>query len=226
MTEFEILSLGGSLVCPDEIDVEFLKNFRDFILKWIKKGKRFVIFVGGGKIARKYQNAARNLGVESQDQLDWIGILATWLNAFFVKSIFGNLAFSQVQSDPRKKIKTNKKLIFFGGWKPGRSTDFDSVLAAKNFKAKRVINLSDIDYVYDKDPKKFRNAKPLKRISFDEFLKIVGKKWIPGANLPFDPEAIKLAKKEKIKIVVLNGKNFENLEKFFKGKKFEGTIVD
>jgi uridylate kinase len=221
----EVLSLGGSLVCPNEIDVLFLKKFRNFILKWIKKGKKFVIFVGGGKIARKYQNAAKEFKVENKE-LDWVGISATLLNAQLVKSIFGNFAFERILTDPTKKIKTKKKIIVFGGWKPGWSTDYDSVLAAKNFGAKRIINLSDVDFIYDKNPKKFKDAKPLKKISFDELFKLIGRKWTPGANVPFDPEAAKLAKKEKIKVIFLNGKNFKNLEKVFLGKKFKGTIIE
>jgi uridylate kinase len=221
----EVLSLGGSLVCPNEIDVLFLKKFRNFILKWIKKGKKFVIFVGGGKIARKYQNAAKEFKVENKE-LDWVGISATLLNAQLVKSIFGNFAFERILTDPTKKIKTKKKIIVFGGWKPGWSTDYDSVLAAKNFGAKRIINLSDVDFIYDKNPKKFKDAKPLEKISFDELFKLIGRKWTPGANVPFDPEAAKLAKKEKIKVIFLNGKNFKNLEKVFLGKKFKGTIIE
>jgi uridylate kinase len=221
----EVLSLGGSLVCPKEIDVLFLKKFRNFILKWIKKRKKFVIFVGGGKAARKYQNAAKEFKVENEE-LDWIGISATLLNAQLVKSIFGNFAFERVLTDPTKKIKTKKKIIVFGGWKPGRATDYDSVLAAKNFGAKRVINLSDVDFIYDKNPKKFKDAKPLEKISFDELFRIIGRKWTPGANIPFDPEAAKLAQKEKIKVIFLNGRNFKNLEKVFLGKKFKGTIIE
>jgi uridylate kinase len=221
----EVLSLGGSLVCPNEIDVLFLKKFRNFILKWIKKGKKFVIFVGGGKIARKYQKVAKKFKVKNEE-LDWIGILATILNGNLVKSIFENFAFEKVLTDPTKKPKTKKKIIIFGGWKPGRSTDYDSVLAAKNFGAKRVINLSDVNFIYDKNPKKFKDAKPLEKISFDELFKIIGKKWTPGANTPFDPEAAKLAKKEKIKVIFLNGRNFKNLEKVFLGKKFKGTIIE
>jgi len=221
----EVLSLGGSLVCPNEIDVLFLKKFRNFILKWIKKGKKFVIFVGGGKTARKYQNAAKEFKVENKE-LDWVGISATLLNAQLVKSIFGNFAFERILTEPTKKIKTKKKIIVFGGWKPGRSTDYDSVLAVKNFGAKRVINLSDVDFIYDKNPKKFKDAKPLEKISFDELFKIIGRKWTPGANIPFDPEAAKLAKKEKIKVIFLNGRNFKNLEKVFSGKKFKGTIIE
>ncbi len=222
----EVLSLGGSLVCPDDVDVEFLKNFKNFIEKWIKKGKKFAILVGGGNLARKYQRAAKELLVFDYKELDWIGIFATLLNAVLVKSIFGQLAFSKIIINPTEKIKTKKKILIGGGWKPGRSTDFDAVLIAKNFGAKRVINLTNIDCIFDKDPKKFKKAKPIEKISFDEYLKIVGKKWIPGANLPFDPVAASLAKKEKIEIVILNGKNFKNLEKFFKGQKFIGTVIN
>jgi len=220
----EVLSLGGSLVCPEEIDILFLKKFRNFILKWIKKGKKFIIFVGGGKIARKYQRVAKKFKAKNEE-LDWIGISATLLNAQLVKSIFGNFAFHKVLTDPSQKVFTRKKVIVFGGWKPGRSTDFDCVLASKIFGAKRVVNLSNIDFVFDKDPSKFKDPRPIKIISFDELLKIIGRKWIPGANLPFDPKAIKLAKKEKIQIIILNGRNFKNLEKVFLGQKFKGTIV-
>jgi uridylate kinase len=221
----EILSLGGSLVCPKEIDVLFLKKFRNFVLEWVKKGRKFLIFVGGGKIARKYQKVAKKFGVKNEE-LDWIGISATLLNAQLVKSIFGNFAFEKILTDPTQKVKTKKKIIIFGGWKPGRSTDFDCVLAAKNFGAKRVINLSDVDFIYDKNPKKFKDAKPLDRISFDELFKIIGREWTPGANIPFDPEAAKLAKKEKIKVIFLNGRNFKNLEKVFFVEKFKGTIIE
>lgn len=225
MTKWEILSLGGSLVCPDKIDFNFLKKFKNFILKWVKRKKRFVIFIGGGKLAREYQAAAKKLGVFKHKDLDWIGIFATWLNAILIKSYFGKMAFERIIFDPREKIKTKKKIIFCGGWKPGRSTDYDAVLMAKNLKAKRVINLSNIDFVYEKDPKKFKTSKPLEKISFDKLMEIIGKKWVPGANLPFDPLGVRLAKKEKIKILILNGRNFKNLDNLFKNQKFKGTIV-
>jgi uridylate kinase len=221
----EVLSLGGSLVCPKGIDVLYLKKFRNFILKWVKKRKKFVIFVGGGKIARNYQKVAKKFKAKDKD-LDWVGISATLLNAQLLRSIFGEFAFERVLNNPLEKVSTKKKIIIFGGWKPGWSTDFDSVLAAKNFGAKRVINLSNVDFVYNKDPKKFKDAKPLEKISFEQFLEIVGKQWKPGANLPFDPKAAKLAKREKMKIIVLNGRNFKNLEKVFLRKKFKGTIIE
>jgi uridylate kinase len=223
---YEVLSLGGSLVCPEKIDLNFLFKFKKFILKWAKKGKKFVIFVGGGSLAREYQKTAKKLGVLNNDDLDWLGIFATWLNASLLRVYFGKLAYKDILKNPKAKLKTKKKIIIFGGWKPGWSTDFDAVLLAKNLKAKRVINLSNIDFVFDKDPKKFKDAKPLKKLTFDKLLQITGKKWSPGKNLPFDPKATNLAKKSKIKIVILNGKNFENLDNFLKGKKFQGSVIE
>jgi len=223
---FEVLSLGGSLVCPEKIDLKFLFEFKKFILKWLKKGKKFIIFVGGGNLAREYQKAARDLGVLDNNHLDWLGIFTTWLNASLLRVHFGNLAYKDVLTNPNAKIKTKKKIIIFGGWRPGWSTDFDAVLLAKNIKAKRVINLSNIDFVFDKDPSKFKDAKPLKKLTFDQLLEITGEEWSPGKNLPFDPRATKLAKKSGLKIVILNGSNFKNLNNFFEGKKFQGTVIE
>lgn len=223
--KWQIISLGGSLVYPGKINTSFLKKFAVLILKWLKKGKRFIIFVGGGKIAREYQNGARELGIKSSYSLDEIGISLTRANAVLVKSLFRKKAFPQVLSDPTKKIKTKKKIIVFGGYKPGWSTDYDAVLMAKTLKEKVVLNLTNVDFVYDKDPTKFPDAKPLKKISFSHFKKIIGEKWRSGGNFPFDPLAADLAMKEKIKIVIMNGNNLENLNNFLSGRNFIGTEI-
>ena len=89
-----------------------------------------------------------------------------------------------------------------------------------------MINLSNIDYVYDKNPKKFKGAKPLKNISWKDFRKIVGNKWDPGLNLPFDPVASKLAEKLKLKVVVMNGKPLSNLKNLLSGRSFKGTVIE
>lgn len=221
-----ILSLGGSLVVPDKIDKKFLLKFKKFILKWLRRGKRFIIFIGGGKTSRYYQKIARELGISNQKSLDWIGIFATYLNASLVQSLFKNRVYCEIVRDPTKKVKTDKKIIIAGGWKPGWSTDYDAILLAKVYKIKTILNLSDVDYVYNKDPDKFKDARPFKHISFSEYLKIGGKIWKAGLNLPFDPIASKLAKKYNLKVVVLKGTNLKNLDNFFEGKKFKGTIIE
>ncbi|MFC1697657.1 UMP kinase [Nanoarchaeota archaeon] len=221
-----IMSLGGSLIFPEEIDVKFLDKFRKLILKHIKKGKKFILITGGGKICRKYQGAAKKIVNLSKEDLDWMGIKVTHMNAYFVKTLFRDFAYKDIIIDPNVKIKTNKKIIVGGGWRPGCSTDFDAVLIAKNFKAKEMINLTNMDYVYTKDPKKYKSAKIVKEMSWAQMRKIVGNKWEPGANLPFDPIASKMAHDIGLKVIITNGKDLKNLDKIFSGKKFKGSVIE
>lgn len=221
-----VLSVGGSLLVTKEgIDIKFLKSFRSFILQELKKGNRFYLVIGGGVTARDYIKAALGTAKISQASRDWVGISATHLNAQLVKVIFGSQAHGEVITNPTKKIKTNKNLIIGAGYKPGWSTDCDSVLLARHNQIKTVINMSNIDYAYDKDPRKFPEAKKLTNVSWLEFRKIVGNKWTPGLNVPFDPVASREAQKSKIKVIILNGKNLKNLGDCLVGKKFKGTTI-
>lgn len=221
-----ILSVGGSLIVPNEVDTEFLKRFRALVLEKVKKGDRFFIITGGGKINTRYNEAAKRVTNVSNYDLDWLGIYVTRLNANLLRILFGNLAHKEIIIDPTKKVKTAKPIVVGAGYKPGWSTDYDAVMIAKVSGAKTVINLSNIDYAYTDDPRTNPEAKPIKNISWKDFRKIVGDIWRPRMNKPFDPIASKLAEKSKIKVIILNGKNIENLEKCLKDKKFEGTVIE
>lgn len=226
MNKTYVLSLGGSLVVTKEgIDVKFLKQFRAFVLKEIKKGYKFYLVVGGGVTARTYIKAALETTNINTASRDWVGISATRLNAQLVKVIFGSLAYSETVVNPFQKIKADKKIVIAAGYKPGWSTDYVSVLIARHNNIKTVINLSNIDYAYDKDPRKFSGAKKLVNVTWPEFKKIVGNVWKPGLNVPFDPVASKEAAKNKMKVVIVNGQNLKNLENCLTGKPFEGTTV-
>lgn len=218
-----IISLGGSLVVPNEIDVGFLKSFKRSLQKYLGQ-KRFFIIVGGGKIAREYQKALLEFGAKAQDR-DWIGINATRLNAEIIRQIFLGHSYPKIITDPTKRIKTNKDIVVGAGWKPGWSTDYCAVLTAKRYGIKTIVNLTNIDYVYDKNPSDFSDAKPLKEVDWKSFERIVGSKWEPGLNMPFDSRASKLAASLKLKVVMINGKNLEHLEGFFNNKSFIGTII-
>jgi uridylate kinase len=226
MKETIILSVGGSLIVPEDLDTKFLKQFKELILTYIKKGYKFVIITGGGMTARKYQAAAKEVGKLSHNDLDWIGIHSTRLNAHLIGTMFRGQAHPNIIKDPSKKIISNKNILIAAGWKPGCSTDYDAVLIAKNLKAKKIINLTNIDYVYDKDPRTNPDAKKLEKISWKDFRKIVGNKWSPGLNAPFDPVASKECEKQKIKVQILNGKNMQNLENAILGKDFIGTTIN
>jgi uridylate kinase len=112
------------------------------------------------------------------------------------------------------------------GWKPGFSTDYDAVLLAERFKADSVINLSNIEQVYSDDPKKNPDAKPIDKISWPDFCRLVGDEWVPGKNVPFDPVASRHASKIGLKVIFAAGRNLENLKKILSGEVFLGTVIN
>jgi uridylate kinase len=225
MTKIYVISLGGSLVVPNEINTKFLSLFKNIIEKKIKENKKFIIIVGGGKTARNYQNAAKALTKVSNEDLDWLGIHATRINAHLLLTIFRKYAHFRIIKNPKEKISFKEKILIAAGWKPGFSTDYDAVLLAKTYGSDTIINLTNVDYVYDKDPKKFKSAKPFKEISWKDYLKLIEQKWIPGMSAPFDPIASKLAQKFKFKVIILNGRKLKNLENYLANKNFTGTII-
>lgn len=218
-----VISLGGSLVSPEagRVDTVFLKRFRAVILKYVKHGQRFAIIVGGGKVARVWQGALKRL---SDLDLDWIGIRATQLNAELVRSAFGSVAHLKVVWNPHENVARFKVLIG-AGFVPGHSTDYDAVVRAKTLGADTVVNLSNVDYVYDKDPSRHKDAKPMRTLSWTAYNKKFRTKWVPGANVPFDPAAAHLAARFKIRVAFLSGRNLKNLENFLQDKPWSGTIM-
>lgn len=226
-----IFSIGGSLVVPNGgISTDFLKKLNQFIRKQLTQDphKQFFLVIGGGSLARNYRDAGRDVvGHElTVDDLDWIGIHATKLNAHLVRTIFRDIAHPYVLKHYEIIRKVKEQVIVAAGWKPGCSTDYDAILLCQDYNVKTVINLSNIKQVFDRDPSKFPNAHAYKKMSWDQLRKIVGDTWDPGMHAPFDPIAAKKAQEIGVQIVVMSGDNFENVENYLAGKEFVGTIVE
>jgi uridylate kinase len=225
MEETIIISLGGSMIIPDELDKNFIQEFKDFVIEKVKEGKRFAIVTGGGKIARKYQQAAKELNSANDEDMDWIGIASLRLNAELMRVIFKEYACEKVVNNLHEKFNFDKPIVIGAAYEPGHSTDWDAVLAAQNLGAKKIINLSNIDHVYDSDPRVNPNAKKIEKISWAEYRKIIPKDWTSGLSSPFDPTASEEAEKSGIEVVIMNGKPIDNLKNYINGGKFEGTII-
>lgn len=231
MRKIIVISLGGSLIVPKHIDWDFLRNFRKLIVSEVKKGERFAIITGGGYAAREYQQAASKVTRLTNDDRDWLGIHATRMNAHLVKTIFRDYAHPRINKNPQTKedisnhFSKGERIMVAAGWRPGWSTDYVSTILAKRLGAKTIINLSNIKYVCDKDPKKYKDAKPIKEINWKNFRKIVGNKWDPGLNAPFDPVASKMAQDQNLEVVIVNGKDLKNLKNVLEEKKFQGTVI-
>ncbi|MDP3726710.1 MAG: UMP kinase [bacterium] len=229
-TDKIVISVGGSLIVPNGgIDTDFLSKLNSFVREQLAQNQKrqFFLVTGGGSTARHYRDAGRKvIGHElTRDDLDWLGIHATKFNAHLIRTIFRDIAHPYIIKHYEIIRKVSEPVVVAAGWKPGWSTDYDAVLLCEDYNVKTIVNLSNISQVYNKDPNKFQDAKPINKISWIEFQKLVGDEWIPGMHAPFDPVAAQKAQELGIKVVVLNGKDFENIRKYFRGEKFVGTVI-
>ncbi|OGG65074.1 hypothetical protein A3J11_02725 [Candidatus Kaiserbacteria bacterium RIFCSPLOWO2_02_FULL_55_12] len=220
-----VVSVGGSLIVPDAIDTDFLTRFKALILEKVQQGLSFVIIAGGGKTARRYQEAVQAVTPLSPTDLDWIGIHATRLNAQLLRNIFVDHAHPHVIKNPTIDIDADEPVIIAAGWQPGCSTDYDAVLMAKNLNARRLVNLSNIDYVYDTDPRKNPSAKPIERIGWSDFRSLIPPEWDPGLSSPFDPVAAKEAETLGLEVAIINGAKLGEFSNYVDGKPFVGTVI-
>lgn len=225
-----VLSVGGSIVAPEHPDTPFLIEFVAAIRSLLNRlpDMRLILVVGGGGPARKYQQAYRDVvhnAEKTHTEADWIGIMATRLNAQLLKACFQELCTDPVVYNPTAPSEFSGRVLVAAGWKPGFSTDNDAVLLAEQYKAQQVINLSNIAKVYTADPKKDKTAKPLDTVSWDAFLKMTGTVWEPGKNVPFDPIASMKAQKLGLTVICADGKNIANLQAILEHKEFIGTTI-
>lgn len=227
MTKDFIIAVGGSIVCPDKINTEYLKALHVFIRSEIREGKRFILVVGGGAPARTFQKAAAEVVEVPDEDKDWLGVHATRLNAHLLRTVFREEAHPVIFEARNKLTDFDGHSVIIGaGWRPGWSTDFVTVQIAVDFNNPQAIILGKPEYVYDKDNVLYPDAKPYSKMSWDEYMKLVPAKWSPGIHAPVDPVAAQLAQKEKMRVIVAGGKDLQNVKNILDGKEFKGTIIE
>lgn len=226
--EYIVVSVGGSLLVPQDIDTAFIKNFRSLVLSKTREGSSFYIVAGGGRLARNYQKAAHEIRGEDtleQEDMDWLGIHSTRLNAHLLRTIFIEEAQARIVKNPTSRIRAKESIIIGAGWKPGWSTDYCAVLAAKALGATKLVNLSNIDYVYTADPRKDPTATKIEKITWAEFRKLIPSEWDPGLSAPFDPVASREAEAANLEVTIINGEKLEEFRNYLDGKPFVGTTI-
>lgn len=223
-----VISLGGSLIIPHEINISFLKDFRKIIVKNTDKYK-FVIVCGGGKTARNYINGLKDENIKNKDFLQSnLGIAATRLNARFLTYFFGTDANQGIPHDMREiqNLLRVHDIVFCGAlrYSPNQTSDSTTAKLA-NYFSSPFINLTDVAGLYDKNPKLHKNAKYITEINHRQFLKMANKiKFHPGQNFIIDQKAAKLLKEHNITTFLL-GNDMPNLDKMLNGKHFIGSII-
>ncbi|MEZ4195059.1 MAG: UMP kinase [Candidatus Paceibacterota bacterium] len=226
-TETIVVSVGGSLIVPDQIDTTFLSELKEFITSETASGRRFIIIAGGGKTARRYQDAAGSVSTLRSEDLDWLGLHATRLNGHLLLTIFRDLAYRVMVTNPDDvlDIPTSEVLVVAAGYRPGSSTDLRAIQIADRVKAKKVINLSNTDYVYTDNPKTNPEAEKIEDIVWSEFRKLIPDKWDPGLSSPFDPVAAKEAERLGIEVAQINGNRLDELKHYLHDEDFIGTRI-
>lgn len=221
-----VISLGGSLIIPNDLDYKFLNKFKETILKNTNKYK-FVVVCGGGSVARKYIHALRETKKNEYYQ-SLAGISVTRMNARFMNYFFD---FDASRGIPHK-IKEVKKylkkndVVFCGGleYKPHQTSDSTSAQIATYFRTE-FINLTNVPGLHDKNPLKFKNAKFIPEISWKDFNKMAQKiKFEPGQHFVLDQTASKEIMKNKIKTYIL-GQDMKQLDNLLNQKKFIGSVI-
>ena len=226
--DYIVVSVGGSLLVPEGIDISFLQNFRELVLQKTQEGSSFYIVSGGGRLARNYQEAAAEIrGGETLDRedIDWLGIHSTRLNAHLLRTIFIEEAQARIIKNPTSRFRGRESIVIGAGWKPGWSTDYCAVMAAKTLGAKKLVNLSNIDYVYTADPRKDPSAQKIETIGWSDFRKLIPEEWDPGLSSPFDPVAAKEAEALGLEVAIINGANLSSFSDYLDGKPFTGTVI-
>jgi len=222
-----VLKLGGSLLYNDknEVNIERVRDYAKVITDLASKNHQFVVVVGGGRPARVFIAAARELGA-SEAQCDWLGIKIARHNAELLGAALGNLAYPKVAEtlDELEVATISGKVVLMGGLTPGQSTNAVAALAAESIHAELLLNATNVDGVYDKDPKE-PGAKRFETIHISKLREVLsGGGTRAGEYKLFDPVAIRVVERSKIKTIIFNGGTPNNLQRLVE-KKDIGTVV-
>lgn len=228
MKKVVVLSLGGSMIIPKDINIKYLQKFKKLLNSHIKKYK-FVVVCGGGSTARKYiQGLSKEKISKKSFHQGLLGIATTRLNARFMTYFFGNDANKGIPHDMQeiKNMLRAYDIIFCGALRYAKNETSDGTSAKlANFFKTSFINLTNVDGLYDKDPRKFKKANLITKISWRKFHELANKtKFQPGQHFVLDQSASKIILKYKIPTYIL-GTNLKQMDRVLKGKEFKGTLV-
>jgi uridylate kinase len=220
-----VLRIGGS-VAASPINPELISKYADIIKTLKNQGHEIAAVTGGGALAREFIAIAKNLGLDMTAQ-DEIAISVSRLFAqLFIKKL-GEFAFSKVavNLDDAAGCLDTGKIVVMGGLKPGITTDAVAALLAERVNADLLVKGTDQDGIYDKDPRKNPGAVKLDYLSFDDLQGVLSETTHKaGIHQIIDPEAVKVLKRKRVRLIVVNGFKPENILAAVKGEKVGTTV--
>ncbi len=224
-----VIKIGGALIQDEKgnIRVERLAEYAKVVLKLRKENTDVAcIIIGGGKTARKYIESARKLGA-AEGLSDEIGIRAAQLNAQIMIGALDEEAYPTIPETLQEvaEAAATGKIVLVGGLQPGQSTNAVAALVAERIKADMLINATDVDGVYTKDPKKDPSAEKLDEVTVNELQEIIDEKgFFAGKYKLFDPIALKILERSKIPTRIVNGEDPKSILRIIAGENV-GTLI-
>ncbi|MCQ2052778.1 MAG: UMP kinase [archaeon] len=221
-----VVSIGGSVLIPEKDDAKYIRDLAE-VLKEVSKKVCLMVICGGGKISRYYSNTGKNLG-GSTYQLDELGICVTRINAKLLSIALGDVGFDTIPVKPEDcaNMASPGKVAVMGGTEPGHTTDAVAAMVAKFCGATRIVNASNVDAVYSDDPKANPNANRYSKMTIDELKTIIYDEHIACKSSIFDPLGVKIAKDNKIDILMINGRELSELKNAILGNEIKGTFIN
>lgn len=220
------ISAGGSIMIPDAPDVPYIKQFAAELVALSKTHRVFVV-VGGGRLARNYIQAARQLGAD-ETSLDHVGIDATRLNARVLVAALGPSALGRIPHDFDDAVEASMfhPIVVMGGTHPGHTTDAVAVMMGERARAERILILTNVDGVYTADPRIDRSAKRIDRMTATELVAVTANATSEaGSTGVIDPMGCKIVQRARIPTCVLHGRDFDAFRAAAEGRPFKGTLV-
>jgi uridylate kinase len=220
-----VVRIGGSVVASP-VNTELMSKYVDIIKTVKRQGHEVVAVLGGGALAREFIVIAKNLGLDSTGQ-DEIAISCSRLFAQLFLKKLGEAGCSRVAItlDDAAQCLGEGKIVVMGGLKPGITTDAVAALVAERVNAELLVKGTDQNGVYNKDPRKHSDSVKIDRLSIDDLASVFEENvHKAGIHQIIDPEAIKVLKRKRLKLVVVNGFNPENILAAIEGENV-GTLI-
>ena len=228
------ISLGGSLLTGKRthkedttLNPDNYRKYAETLIDLHKQGHQLMVVCGGGKPARYFIDLAKELDA-TRDIQDNLGVKATHVNALLLMAALGDQADTNriYQRGSDVKLRVPGKIWVGGGYKPKSSHDYRAVIMAHKMEADIIIKATDVDGVYEKNPKMQKDAVKLDQLSYDKLVKIIKEntRQSPGEYGLFDLKAVRLAKRAGIPIVFIDGTDPEEIRRAVEGT-YSGSIV-
>jgi len=220
-----VLRIGGSVIASP-INPALISNYANLLKDLKKQGHEIAVVVGGGAIAREFINLAKDLGLDERVQ-DEAAISVSRIFALLFLQKLGELGCEAVSLTIEDAVKCllEAKIAVMGGLRPGMTTDTVAALIVKQANAELFIKATDQEGIYNKDPRKHADAVKLDHLSYEDLSQVFAEdKHKAGIHQILDPEAVKILRKRRVKVIVVNGFKPENVLSAAKGEKV-GTLI-